>query len=60
NHGLRYARMLGLQNMREQCFLTATVQNIKRLVKASFFILFAFVKQIPLLPSQKTRVLLMV
>ena len=60
NHGLRYARMLGLQNMREQCFLIATVQNIKRLVKASFFILFAFVKQIPLLPSQKTRVLLMV
>ena len=52
--------MLGLQNMREQCFLTATVQNIKRLVKASFFILYAFVKQIPLLPSLKTRVLLMV
>ena len=60
NHGLRYARMLGLQNMREQCFLTATVQNIKRLVKASFFILYVFVKQIPLLPSLKTRVLLMV
>ena len=34
NHGLRFARMLGLQNMREQCFLTATVQNIKRLVNA--------------------------
>ena len=32
NHGLRYARMLGIQNMREQCFLTAVVQNIKRLV----------------------------
>ena len=32
NHGLRYARMLGIQNIREQCFLTATVQNIKRLV----------------------------
>ncbi|MBR3502887.1 MAG: transposase, partial [Clostridia bacterium] len=32
NHGLRYARMLGIQNMREQCFLTAAVQNIKRLV----------------------------
>lgn len=39
NHGLRYARMLGIQNMREQCFLTAAVQNIKRLVKA-FSILF--------------------
>ena len=34
NHCLRFARMLGLQNMREQCFLTATVQNIKRLVNA--------------------------
>ena len=32
NHGLRYARMLGIKNMREQCFLTAAVQNIKRLV----------------------------
>ena len=60
NHCLRYARMLGIQNMREQCFLTATVQNIKRLVKASFFILYVFVKQIPLLPSLKTRGLLMV
>ena len=36
NHGLRFARMLGIQNMREQCFLTATVQNIKRLVAACF------------------------
>ena len=36
NHGLRFARMLGIQNMREQCFLTAAVQNIKRLVKAFF------------------------
>ena len=34
NHGLRYARMLGIRNMREQCFLTAAVQNIKRLVRA--------------------------
>ena len=36
HHGLRFARMLGIQNMREQCFLTAAVQNIKRLVKAFF------------------------
>ena len=34
NHGLRYARMLGMANMREQCFLTAAIQNIKRLVTA--------------------------
>ena len=32
NHGLRYARMLGIRNMREPCFLTAAVQNIKRRV----------------------------
>ena len=43
NHGLRYARMLGIQNMREQCFLTAAVQNMKRLVKALFFCLFRVV-----------------
>ena len=34
NHGLRFARMLGIKNMREQCFLTAAAQNIKRLVTA--------------------------
>ena len=33
-HGLRFARMLGIKNMREQCFLTAAAQNIKRLVMA--------------------------
>ena len=31
NHGLRTARMLGRANMREQSFLTAAVQNIKRI-----------------------------
>ena len=39
NHGLRYARMLGIKNMREQCFLTAAVQNIKRLVDSLLFVL---------------------
>ena len=39
NHGLHHARMLGIQKMREQCFLTAAVQTIKRLV-ASFSALF--------------------
>ena len=38
NHGLRFARMLGIQNMREQCFLTAAVQNMKRLAKAFYSI----------------------
>ena len=35
-HGLRYARMLGIRNMYEQSFLTAAVQNMKRIVKAIF------------------------
>lgn len=35
NHGLRYARMLGIQNMREQSFLTAAVQNMKRIILLS-------------------------
>ena len=35
NRGLLYARMLRVRNMREQCFLTAASQNIKRLA-ASF------------------------
>lgn len=33
NHGLRIARMLGQANMREQSFLTAAVQNMKRIVR---------------------------
>lgn len=37
NHGLRYGRMLGLANMREQSFLTAAVQNMKRLASAFSF-----------------------
>ena len=36
-HGLRTARMLGLVNMAEQSFLTATVQNIKRIVRCLLF-----------------------
>ena len=53
NHGLRYARMLGIRNMREQCFLTAAVQNMKRLVKAFFFLLLCLpLMNKPLLPSE--------
>jgi len=37
NHGLRFARMLGIRNMREQAFLTAAVQNIKRIILSFFF-----------------------
>ena len=36
-HGLRYARMLGICNMYEQSFLTAAVQNMKRIAKAFRF-----------------------
>ena len=36
NRGLRYTRMLGIRNMREQSLLTAAVQNIKRLVASHF------------------------
>ena len=36
NHGLRYARMLGRDNMREQSFLTAAVQNMKMLAMGFF------------------------
>jgi IS5 family transposase len=32
--GLRRARRRGLEQVREQCLVTATVQNIKRIVKA--------------------------
>ena len=31
--------MLGIKNMREQCFLIAAVQNTKRLVVSLFFAL---------------------
>lgn len=33
NHGLRTARMVGLANVDEQCFLTDTAQNIKKMAK---------------------------
>ncbi len=33
-HGLRCARMLGIANMYEQSYLTAAVQNMKRIAKA--------------------------
>lgn len=36
-HGQRYARMFGIRNMREQAFLTAAVQNIKRIILFCFF-----------------------
>ena len=37
-HGLRFARMLGIRNMFEQSFLSAAVQNMKRIAKAFLFL----------------------
>ena len=34
-HGHRYARMRGLTNVREQCLLAATAQNIKKIASAA-------------------------
>lgn len=57
NHGLRFARMLGIFNMREQCFLTAAIQNMKRLAKAFFFL---FIPLAGAFPTGKAPALLMV
>ena len=42
NHGFRTARFLGLPNMCEQSFLTAAVQNMKRLATALFSVFHSF------------------
>ena len=44
-HGLRYAPMLGIRNMYEQSYLTAAVQNMKRIAKA-FRSLYAKIKYV--------------
>ena len=43
-HGLRYARMLGIRNMYEQSYLTAAVQNMKRIARVFrlFFLLLVY------------------
>ena len=46
NHGLRTARMLGRANMREQSFLTAAVQNMKRIALFLASLLTLFVSPI--------------
>ncbi len=60
NHGLRFARMLGLPNMREQSFLTAAVQNMKRLARPFFLPFFflppAFLQTATLRSSRKVAV----
>ena len=48
-HGLRYCRFRGINKVREQSYLTATVQNIKRIVtllsKGNFMFLYKFLIQ---------------
>lgn len=56
NHGLRFARMCGIQNMREQSFLTAAVQNMKRLAKTLGFIVYMLKVRV----SRNTRALSMI
>ena len=63
NHGLRFARMLGLANMREQSFLTAAVQNMKGWSGPSssrFSLLTVLIQTATLRTSRKVAVLLMV
>lgn len=36
-HGLRYARMRGNENVREQCLLIAAIQNMKKITTKLFF-----------------------
>jgi transposase len=42
-HGLRYARGRGLASMREQSFLTAAAQNIKKMARAASYLFVRFV-----------------
>jgi transposase len=41
-HGLRYARYRGLENVREQCLLTAAVQNMKKIAMVLSKLFFQF------------------
>lgn len=50
-HGHRYARMRGLRNVREQCLLAATAQNIKKIA----LLLSRMGPQMP--PEQRLRLL---
>ena len=57
-HGLRYARMLGIRNMYEQSFLTAAVQNMKRIAKAfrfPFSLLILCIGRVAKHPNKKRR-----
>ena len=50
-HAFRYARMLGIANMREQAFLTAAVQNMKKMASLLWKPLYTLFS-LPLSPKQ--------
>ncbi|WAG68635.1 IS1182 family transposase [Clostridium sp. CF011] len=41
-HGLRYCHMRGLENVQEQCLLTAAVQNMKKIARLLSLLFFDF------------------
>lgn len=41
-HGLRYCHMRGIENVREQCLLTAAVQNMKKIARVLSHLFFNF------------------
>jgi transposase len=41
-HGLRYCHMRGLENVQEQCLLTAAVQNMKKIARVLSHLFFEF------------------
>ncbi|MBW9143958.1 transposase, partial [Clostridium sp. CM027] len=41
-HGLRYCHMRGLENVQEQCLLTAAVQNMKKIASLLSLLFFDF------------------
>jgi len=42
-HGLRYCHMRGLENVQEQCLLTAAVQNMKKIARLLSSLFFNFI-----------------
>jgi hypothetical protein len=51
-HGLRYCHMRGLENVQEQCLLTAAVQNMKKIARVLSHLFFEFLpKNLWLYPS---------
>lgn len=52
-HGLRYARFRGIKKVSEQCLLTATVQNMKKIARVLSHLLAFRINNYPYLSIQK-------